>query len=104
MLPGLEGFLRFSRRLYSRVGVIVFFSQLGGGGLPVGHLPHGSIWRRAQDRRVFPDHLRACRWLFRLGFLLLLVVVLCAGELVAQRKGAVEGAFLMMQPFDAFGG
>jgi hypothetical protein len=29
-LPGLEGFLYFSRRLYLGVGVVVFFSQLDG--------------------------------------------------------------------------
>ena len=75
-LPGLEGFLCFSRRLYFCVGVIVFFPHLRCGGVAVGGLPHGSARCRAENGPVLLYHLRACRRLFRLGFLLFLVVVL----------------------------
>src|ERR1039458_3762221 len=90
-MPGLEGFLRFSRRLYSRISGVVFLAHLRCGGVAVGGLPHGSARCRAQDRSILLDHLRACGRFFRLGFLLFLVVVLGAGELVAQGAGAVEG-------------
>ena len=100
-VPGVVCFLCFFRRLYLCILVIVFFPQLDGIGLPVGHLAHGSARRGLEDRRILLHHLRACGRLFRLGFLLFLVVVLCAGELRAERERAVEGAFLLMQPFDA---
>src|ERR1019366_8247648 len=101
-LPGLEGFLRFSRRLYLGVGVVVFLAQFRCGGVAVGRLAHGTARRGAQDRRILPYHLRACGRLFRLGFFLLLVVVLGVSALVAQGAGAVEGAFLVVQALDAF--
>jgi hypothetical protein len=57
-----------------------------------------------EDRRIVLDHLRALgRRSFGLAFLLLLVVVLRAGELIAERASAIEGAFFLVQTLDTFG-
>ena len=103
-LSGLEGFLSFFRRRYPGGGDILLFPNLRHRSLPVGHLAHRPARRRLERRRIFLDHLRVLRGrAFGLAFLLLLIVILCAGKLVAERTGAVEGAFLVMQPFDTLG-